>query len=127
VAAGTGDTGLGRPIAYLALGEGAPVLDSHGGRIGVVDEVVADERADVFHGIVVHTRPLPGRHLYADADQIAGLYERGVLLAVPADALGPPPEPPRPAYRPEASRLTETGETPLATRLRHVWDWITRR
>jgi uncharacterized protein YrrD len=127
VVRGTGGTGLGRPIAYLALAEGTPVLDPHGGRIGVVDEVVADERADVFHGVVVHTRPLPGRHLYADADQIAGLYEGGVLLAVGVEALGPPPEPPRPEYRPEASLLTDTGETALEAGLRRAWDWITRR
>jgi uncharacterized protein YrrD len=125
--AGTTEGGLGRPIAYLALAEGAPVFDAHGERIGVVDEVDADERADVFHGVLVHTRPLPGRHLYAGADQIAGLYERGVLLAVGADALSPPPERPRPAYRPEESRLTTTAENPLEAGLRRAWDWITRR
>jgi hypothetical protein len=127
VASDNGGDGLGRPIAYLALAEGAPVLDAHGERIGVVEDVIADERADIFHGVVVHTRPLPGRHLYADADQIAGLYERGVLLAVGADALGPPPEPPRPAYRPDESLLTSTAESPLEAALRRLWDWITRR
>jgi hypothetical protein len=127
VASGNGEAGLGRPIAYLALTEGAPVLDAHGRRIGVVDEVVADERVDVFHGIVVHTHPLPGRHLYADADQIAGLYERGVQLAVDADALSPPLGPPRPAYQPEKSLLTRPAENPLEAGLRRAWDWITRR
>lgn len=118
---------LGRPVAYLALTEGAPVLGPGRERIGVVDEVVADEHADVFHGVLVHTLPLPGRHLYADAGQIAGLYERGVLLSVGADALSPPPEPPRPANRPERSPLTSVAENPLQAGLRRAWDWITRR
>ena len=127
MAAGPGGTGLGRPIAYLALTEGTPVLDPRRDRIGVVDDVVADERTDVFHGVLVHTVPLPGRHLYADAGQIAGLYERGVLLSVNADALTPPPEPPRPAYRPEESLLVSSPENPLEAGLRRAWDWITRR
>jgi len=27
----------------------------------------------IFQGVIVHTHPLPGRHLYADATQIAHL------------------------------------------------------
>src|SRR3954453_21742200 len=87
---------LGAPIAYLALKEGTPVYDRDGNRVGVVEHVVADEIADLFLGLVVHTLPLPGKHRYADADQIAGLYERGVLLAAGRDEL---PEPEPPAHR----------------------------
>jgi hypothetical protein len=43
----------------------------------VVDHVVAHEVVDIFEGIIVHTIPLPGRHLFADADQISELRERG--------------------------------------------------
>jgi uncharacterized protein YrrD len=73
---------LGNPIAYLVLEEGTPVYDMDGDRIGVVDHVVGDEVVDIFEGVIVHTTPLPGRHLFADADQISELRERGVLLSV---------------------------------------------
>jgi hypothetical protein len=115
---------LGRPVAYLVLAEGTPVYEPGGERIGVVDHVLADELEDIFHGIVVHTHPLPGRHLYADADQIAGLYERGVVLAVGRDALHEPKEPERPRVRADG---TVVAESPLEARLRRVWDWFTNR
>lgn len=114
---------LGRPIAYLALAEGTPVLDRNRRRIGVVDHVVADIDLDLFYGVVVHTHPLPGRDLYADRDQIAGLYERAMLLAATVDDLREPtePGPPRRDDHPRGS------ETPLEAGLRRAWDWITRR
>ena len=48
----------------------------------------------VFHGLIVHTPPLPGRHLFADADQISELRERRVLLSVTQDDLHEPREHP---------------------------------
>jgi hypothetical protein len=114
---------IGRPIAYLALPEGTPVVDREGRRIGVVDHVVADVDLDLFYGVVVHTRPLPGRHLYADRDQICGLYERAVLLAADVDDLHEPREPDprrRDGHPRDVEALLETG-------LRKSWDWITGR
>jgi hypothetical protein len=76
---------------------------------------------DIFHGLIVHTAPLPGRHLFADADQIAELRDRGVVLAVERDELHEPNEP-RPA------RGTSDGtpvDGPLQARLRRAWDWLT--
>jgi hypothetical protein len=119
----SGDLDLGRPVAYLVLADGTPVYEPGGERIGVVDHLLADEHHDIFHGIVVHTVPLPGRHLFADADQIAGLYERGVVLAVGRDALHEPREPERTRVHPDGSSV----ESPLEARLRHVWDWLTNR
>lgn len=115
--------GLGRPIAYLALAEGTPVLDPDRRRVGVVDHVVADVDLDLFHGVVVHTHPLPGTHRYADRDQIAGLHERAVLLAVGVDDLHEPTEP-GPPPRDDHPRGPET---PLEAGLRRAWDWITGR
>jgi hypothetical protein len=113
---------LGRPIAYLVLNEGTPVHDRQGNRIGVVEHVLADEVVDIFHGLIVHTHPLPGRHLFADADQIAAIHERGVLLSVDRDELHEPSD------RPE-SRDTddESVESPLQARLRRAWDWLSQR
>ena len=83
---------LGPPIAYTVLEEGTPVYDRNGERIGVVDHVLADMQLDIFEGVIVHTLPLPGRHLFADVEQIAELHERGVLLAVERDELHEPPD-----------------------------------
>ena len=83
---------LGPPIAYTVLEEGTPVYDRDGKRIGVVEHVVADMQLDIFEGVIVHTRPLPGSHLFADVDQIAELHERGVLLSVGRDDLHEPPD-----------------------------------
>jgi hypothetical protein len=112
---------LGPPVAYLALKEGTPVYDREGQRVGVVEHVLADEPMDIFHGLIVHTVPLPGRHLFADADQIAELRERGVVLSVGREELHDPSEQ-RPA--PGAPDDTPVDGT-LQARLRRAWDWLT--
>jgi hypothetical protein len=112
----------GPPIAYVALEEGTPVYDSAGRRAGVVDHVLADFQLDIFEGVIVRTTPLPGRHLFADVEQIAALHERGVLLAVTADALHAPDE------RSASGRAPAEGsENPLEGRLRRAWAWISGR
>ena len=113
---------LGPPIAYTVLQEGTPVYDRNGECIGVVDQVMADMQLDIFEGVIVHTRPLAGRHLFADVEQIAELRERGVLLAVGRDELHEPPG--------DATRKRRDGdrvETPLEARLRRAWDRLTGR
>jgi hypothetical protein len=108
---------LGAPIAYLALKEGTPVYDAKWNRVGVVEHIM--EYAGIFEGLIVHTHPLPGRHLYAGVDQIAEIRESGVLLAVGRDELTEPTAPRRDAGdRPESL---------LEARLRRAWDWISGR
>jgi hypothetical protein len=102
---------LGRPIAYPAVAEGSPVYDREGDRVGVVEHVVADKGTDIFDGIVVHT--LPGRRLFADADQIAALHERGVLLSVHRDGLHDP-----------GSRREPQADGDQLAALRRAWDWV---
>jgi uncharacterized protein YrrD len=113
---------LGPPIAYTVLQEGTPVYDRNGERIGVVDRVLADMQLDIFEGVIVHTLPLPGHHLFADVDQIAELHERGVLLAVARDELHPPPG---------GTHGNESAgspvENPLEARLRRAWDTLRGR
>ena len=83
---------LGPKVAFVAVREGTPVYDADDKRIGVVEEVLADGEAGITNGVVIHTVPLPGRHLVADVDQISALHERGVGLSVKRDALRRPSE-----------------------------------
>jgi uncharacterized protein YrrD len=102
------------------LRDGVPVYDRSGKRVGVVDHVLADDASDIFEGLIVHTLPLPGRHLYADHEQIAELRERGVLLSVGAEDLHEITD--RSAARqPDAE---ERVENPLEAALRKAWDWV---
>jgi hypothetical protein len=110
---------LGPPVAHLGLEEGVPVFDRGGRRVGVVDRVLTDEATGIFDGLVIHTLPLPGRHLYAAHEQVAELRERGVLLSVDAGELN---ELRRGRRRRAGDR---PAENPLEARLRRVWDWIT--
>ncbi|HWE11287.1 MAG TPA: hypothetical protein VG325_18200 [Solirubrobacteraceae bacterium] len=109
---------LGRPVAYTALADGTPVYDRDHTPIGVVEHVMA--AGGIFEGVVVHTHSLRGRHLYADAEQIAEIREGGVLLSVPAGELHDPD-------REWRSRRSGAPGSPLEARLRRAWDWITRR
>lgn len=132
---------LGLPIAYLVLKVGTPVYDRHRERIGVVEHVLADEDVDIFHGLIVHTRPLPRRHLFADADQIAELRERAVLLSVdrgelheprtnsrrPPKYLGRPKDPAGPDDPGGPGGSADRAENSLQARLRRAWDWINER
>jgi hypothetical protein len=109
---------LGDVVAYTAVGDGTPVYDPQGRRIGVVEHVM--EVGGIFEGVIVHTHPLPGRHLYADADQIAEIHQRGVVLSVTRRELHAPEQ--------EARRgRAEVRGSPLEARLRRAWDWLTGR
>ena len=107
---------LGDLVAYTAIAEGTPIYDPQGRRIGVVEHVM--EVGGIFEGVIVHTHPLPGRHLYADADQIAEIHERGVVLSVTERELYVPQQ---------RTRRGRAGEIPLEARLRRAWDWLTGR
>jgi hypothetical protein len=109
---------LGDLVAYTAIADGTPVYDPQGKRVGVVEHVM--DVGGIFEGVIVHTHPLPGRHLYADADQIAEIHERGVILAVTKRELRDPEQ--------ESRRRPVGGvDSPLEARLRRAWDWLTGR
>ncbi len=119
---------LGAPIAYLGLEPGTPVYSSDGDEIGVVGHVLEDDREDVFDGIVIahrdeHHRLLGHRdpHVFADADQIDRIYERGVVLKLAtADASALP----RPSANPAVMRDDPTvgGDSGLHQKLTRAWD-----
>jgi hypothetical protein len=95
---------LGEPVSYLVLKDGTPVYDSSGDRAGETEHVLADEADDVFHGLLVKTAE---GHRFAAADRIDGLYERGVVINVPAAQL--------PAASEEGSAKGS---------LKRAWDWL---
>jgi uncharacterized protein YrrD len=107
---------LGDPIAYLGVEDGTPVYDRDGSRVGVVEHVMA--YGGIFEGLIIHTSPLPGRHLYADAAQIAEIRERGILLSVRREELHDP-------RRESGRRRRVASESTLEARLRRALDWLT--
>jgi len=117
---------LGPPVAYLALEEGVPVYASGGERVGTVAHVLADEGADVFDGLVLDTSAGPGGHRFADAEQIASLHERGVVLALDAAAADALPEPHENPAVLDADPA-DADESELSAKLRRAWDWISGR
>jgi uncharacterized protein YrrD len=103
---------LGAPVAYLVLKDGTPVYDRSGDRVGEVEHVLDDEQADLFHGLIVSTA---GGHRFARADQVDGLYERGVIVSVPAGQLAEPSADPVAQYSEEQN-----------TTLKRAWEWLVR-
>jgi sporulation protein YlmC with PRC-barrel domain len=103
---------LGPPVSYLVLAEGTPVFDRSGDRVGTVEHVLADEGADVFHGLLVKTAD---GHRFARASLVDGLYRHGVIVAVPAAEL------PEPSADPPARQADDDG---LRHGLKKAWDWL---
>jgi hypothetical protein len=86
--------GEGRRISYQALGKGVSVRASGGEEIGTVEHVLQVPELDVFDGIVLRTA---GGLRFADADQVADVTDRYVVLSLPveeAERLGRPEGPP---------------------------------
>ncbi len=103
---------LGAPVSYLVLTDGTRVWDRSGGEVGTVENVLADEQQDIFHGLILNTR---AGYRYAASDQVDGIFERGVIVAQPAAQL------PEPSADPAAQAA---GDDTLAGDLRRAWDWL---
>jgi uncharacterized protein YrrD len=114
---------LGNPASYLVLAGGTPVLSSDGREVGRVEHVLADPDADVFDGVIVDMRAGPGGHRFADATQVASIYERGVVLAMTAGAAERLPEPSQNPATLEASP-DDTAPDDLNDKLRRAWDYL---
>ncbi|MEU4694206.1 PRC-barrel domain-containing protein [Actinoplanes sp. NPDC023714] len=101
---------LGTPVSYLVLKEGVPVYDRSGDSVGTVEHVLADEREDVFHGLLLKTAD---GHRFAGGDQVDGLFERGVIVSEPVGNLA----------EPSADAPAGLAESRV-TALRKAWDWL---
>ena len=114
---------LGAPVSYLVLERGTPVYGPDGEEVGTVEHVLAAPEEDIFDGVVVDPRPGPGGWRFADAPQVAGLYERGVLLNVDAGALREPSENPA-ALRAGPEETEDSLSEELERKLKRAWDYV---
>ena len=114
---------LGAPSSYLTLEPGVPVFSRDRKPLGEVEHVLADPDADIFDGIVLDTSVLPGGQRFADAPQVAEIYERGVVLALDASEAEKLPEPSANPAVMEAD-VDDVEGSELERKLRSAWDRI---
>jgi hypothetical protein len=114
---------LGAPASYLTLSDATAVYSSDDQHLGKVEHVLADPDVDVFDGIVLDRSVLPGGHRFVDADQVASIHERGVVLSIDAAAAQGLPEP---GPSPGEIEVGPDDIVPDETRdkLRRAWDRI---
>src|SRR3954447_22071626 len=107
----------------MVLEPGTDVVSSDGERVGKVEHVLADADADIFDGLVVDLESGPGGVHFADSEQVEEIYERAVVLTVPAARCGQLPKPgPAPAVMEHHGE--EDSESPLQAKLHRAWDRI---
>jgi hypothetical protein len=80
----------GLPISYEVLDRGVPVYAAEGDPVGTVEHVVAAEREDIFHGLVIRT---DAGSRFVAAEDVASLHERGVDLRISSEDVAELPEP----------------------------------
>src|SRR3954452_11326253 len=117
---------LGAPSSYMALADGTDVYGSDEQRVGAVTHVLADVEVDIFDGLVIDSESAAGGHRFVDADQVAEVYERGVVLKLDATAVEALPEPSEnPAVMDAGPEDTVPDD--LGDKLRRAWDRISGR
>lgn len=117
----------GQPGSYLTLAEGTPVNSSDGEQVGEVARVLADAEEDIFDGLILDTKH---GDRFVDAQRVASIHERLVVLslsAAEAHALPAPPENPA-AMKVTADDVAEAPTEHGAKGLgRRLWDWVSGR
>ena len=115
---------VGDPVSYYALEQGARVYSSDGQDVGVVEHVLADEELDVFDGIVVDARSGPGGWRFADAQQVAQMGTKAVVLTVDAGAARRLPAPGENPSAIESHGAEDAPAPELQAKLQRAWDLI---
>jgi hypothetical protein len=111
----------GAPVSWLVLEPGTAVFSADGLDVGSVRHVLGDAEEDIFEGVVLDLAA--DGHRFADAEEIAGLHEHGVLLRREAAACRDLPEP-RPAPGVLRAGGDEPPPGPLERRLHRAWDLL---
>ena len=70
----------GDPVAWLLVEPGWTVYDANGEKYGKIKEVLADDQADIFHGILVD-RGLLGDDEEVLAERIGEIHEGHLHLS----------------------------------------------
>ena len=60
-------------VAWVLVERGWKVVDAQGAKVGKVDEVLADEQTDIFHGLIVNGEEI-------DAERIGEIREGEIRL-----------------------------------------------
>jgi hypothetical protein len=115
---------LGAPSSYLALERGVQVFSRDGDKLGEVQFVLGDPDADVFDGIVVDTSGLPGGLRFADAAEVAEIYERGVILGLSSADAEQLPEPSENPGAIEVTGAEDVDRSELHEKLRRAWETV---
>jgi hypothetical protein len=84
-------TELGAPIAPVDLGKGAPVLSDQGDEVGAVHVVLLE--GDALDGLVIDRRVEPTGLAVVEAEEVKGVFERGVVLGLSTPACEWLPQP----------------------------------
>lgn len=93
----------GRPISYMALEPGTPVLTTSGEEIGTVEHVLQVPELDVFDGLAVKT-PHHG-HRFVDRDQVVDITTAAVTTTIADDQVDGLPAPSGPlVLHPDTAR-----------------------
>ena len=87
------------PVSWMVIEQGWTVVDAEGESVGRVDEVVGDERVDIFNGLNVLTGVV-GTPKYVPSEQVGRIVEGKVELLLSKDEVDGLDE----ASPPEASR-----------------------
>jgi hypothetical protein len=76
-----------RPVAWTAMPPGAPVFGAEGDSIGTTQEVLGDEGAGIFHGVVVK-RKTDGQLVEVSADDVSQITTERVRSTLTAEEAG---------------------------------------
>jgi hypothetical protein len=73
-----------KPISWLALERGTPVVAAGGEEVGKVREVIADEQKDIFSGVTIDTGLL-SEPRFVPAEVIELMTDEVVKLVISAE------------------------------------------
>ena len=69
------------PVAWIVVDQGWEVVSSDGQKVGTVDEVLADQNADIFDGLAVAPGLLK-KPKYVPAERVGEIIEGRVTLSL---------------------------------------------
>jgi uncharacterized protein YrrD len=120
---------LGERCAYQVLEKGTPVYSSDGELVGTVTHVLDVPEEDVFDGVIIDAAAGTEGHRFVDADDVADIHERGLVLKLDAVAAQ---DLPQPSANPAAMKvnidsISTSRSDDRHAKLRRAWDLISGR